>query len=80
MRRARFFFAFENEAQIYRRRNAIRTHRIKCRSRGDDRRLIVTRGTGIEARFRIEGFRVLPVDLLAIRITHYRFPRIAFPL
>src|SRR4029434_10037915 len=80
MPRARFFFAFKKEAQIYRRLHRETAESIEGRDHGDDRSLVIAGRAGEKAPFWIDGFRVAPIDIVACVVTHDRLPWFAFPL
>src|ERR1043166_1414760 len=80
MRRTCFFFAFKKEAQVYRRLHRETTESIERREHGDDRSLVIAGRAGEKAPFRIDRFRVAPIDIAASIVTHDRLPGFAFPL
>src|SRR6476620_4923818 len=80
MRRTRFFFAFKKETQTYRRLHRHTAESIERCEHGDDRSLVIAGRAGEKAPFRIDGFRVAPIDIAASLVTHDRLPWFAFPL
>src|ERR1044071_1750140 len=80
MRRTRFFFTFKKEAQIYCRLHCQTAESIERCEHGDDRSLVIAGRAGEKAPFRIDGFRVVPIDIAPSVVTHDRFPWFAFPL
>src|SRR6516225_6347931 len=80
MRRPRFFFAFEKEAQIYPRLHRQTAKSVERCEHGDDWSFIIASRTSEKAPFRIDGFRVAPIDIVACVVTHDWVPWVAFPL
>src|SRR6476660_10657891 len=80
MGRPRFFFAFTKETQTYRRLQRHTAESIERCEHGDDRSLVIAGRAGEIAPFRIDGFRVAPIDIAASVVTHDRLPWFAFPL
>src|ERR1044072_9437144 len=80
MRRTRFFFAFKKEKQIHRRLHLKTAESVERCERGDDRSLVIAGRTSEKAPFRIDAFRVAPINCVAFVVTHDRLPWFAFPL
>src|ERR1044071_2583383 len=80
MWRTRFFFALKKEAEIYRGLHTETPESIECREHGGDRSLVVAGRAGEKAPFRIDRFRVAPINIVACVVTHDRLPWFTFPL